>query len=71
MPRFVSRRESLRAAFGAVLSPICACLGPACGTKQRAVADATPSSLTTTYRYDGQGRVLTVVTSNEPHANMS
>lgn len=52
-----SRRESFRTALAAMLAPPFAWLWPARAKPQHDVADPAPLPLTTTYRYDEQGRL--------------
>ncbi|HJT36570.1 MAG TPA: hypothetical protein VJ783_31395 [Pirellulales bacterium] len=66
-----SRRESFRAALAAVLAPLSAWLWPATAEPERAIYDAGRSPLTTTYRYDDQGRLLSVTTALDPDHTIS
>ena len=66
MPSVLSRRESFRSALAAVLTPLFAWLWPARSIPQQAVADGARPPLTTTYRYDDQGRLLSVTTALDP-----
>ena len=59
-----SRRESLGAALAAVIAPLFAPLRPTRAKPHHAVAARPP--LTTTYRDDDQGRLLSVTTSLAP-----
>lgn len=61
-----SRRESLRTALAAMLAPLFAWLWPARSKPPQAVADAARPQMTTTYRYDEQGRLLSMTTSLDP-----
>ena len=61
-----SRRESFHTALAAVLTPLFGWLWPSRAKPQPAVADAVQPPLTTTYRYDDQGRLLSVTTALDP-----
>lgn len=58
----ISRRDSLRTALAALVAPLFAWLRPAQPRRPQTIADAARQPLATTYRYDGQGRLLSVTT---------
>lgn len=67
----LSRRETFRTALAAVLTPLTAWLWPGRSKPQQAVADAARPPVTTTYRYDDQGRLLSVTSTLDPDDTVS